>query len=101
MLRSDEQLQYYFPDPCIEKDPPHHYFFSVISSVRPDILQNLMQQAEQRHCDMEESNQNLFHVSQRIMGELNTVNFRYSMLKKRGDKRIYQGSNKNNNEEWN
>lgn len=90
-LLTDQELLCYFPDPCIEKEPPRNFFFSILSAIRPEVFQSLLKQAESKHLENEESNQNIFMVSQRIMGELNTVNFKYSMLKKKTDKRIYLG----------
>lgn len=88
-MQEDQELLCYFPDPCIEKEPPRKIKFSIISATRPEVFQSLFQQAEHKHLENEERHQNVFVVSQRIMGELNNVNFKYSLLKKKADKRIY------------
>lgn len=90
-MQQDDDFLRFFPDPCIDKEPPRGYFFSILSAIRPQVFQSILDKAEQRYRKLEEDNINMFTVSSRVMEELNKVSFKYSIMKKRGDKRICIG----------
>lgn len=90
-IREDEVINSYFPDACFELDPPRHYFFAVLATLRHDILTNLLQRAETAFNEKQERMNNTVALHPRISNELNAVNWKSSILNSRPDKRISFG----------
>lgn len=88
MFRDDAELCRYFPDQCLESDPPREYFFSVISSLRPQVFQQLLDEAEGSYWRRNEQRNQTIVMDQGIMQEIEGVNFRHSIMNRKSDKRV-------------
>ena len=88
MLRGDRELLQYFPDSCIEDDPPRAYFFSVISAVRPMVMKDMIEQAEKNFWKKEEHKNQVFLLSPNVMNELSALQTKQCLLRAKGDKKI-------------
>lgn len=87
-LKNDPEIFRYFPDNCLKDEPPRHYFFAVLATLKPEILQQLLQQAEMEYSHKQEMNNNVVELHPRISNELNTINWKYSLLNKKPDQRV-------------
>lgn len=90
-IREDENVNCFFPDCCFDADPPRHYFFAVISTVRPDLLTSLLDRAEESYNRRQERMNNVVELHPKISTELNGVNWRFSLMSSKPDKRISFG----------
>lgn len=88
MLKEDEELLKHFPDNCINDDPPRAYFFSVISAIRPQVMEEMIGNAEQNYWRKEQEKNQIFLINQGIMNELNSLQVKQSLLKTKTDKKI-------------
>ena len=88
MLREDLDLLRYFPDSCIEDEPPRAYFFSVVSAIRPQVMAEMIANAEETFWRKERERNQVFLINQNIMDELNSLQTKQSLLRGKCDKKI-------------
>lgn len=87
-LKNDPELMKFFPDACVETDPPREFFFSIVSSVRPDIFERILQQAETKFWTKIHDKNEVVNVDQNLFLELNSVNIKQSIYGRKSDKRV-------------
>ena len=87
-LKNDLDLLAYFPDQCLELEPPREFFFSIVSSIRPDIFQQMLQQAEVNFWNKVSSKNEVIAIDHQILDELNSIALKQSLYGRKVDKRI-------------
>lgn len=88
VLKRDEELFRYFPDSCLESDPPRHYFFAILASIRPNVLFELLTRAENAFHQKQQEQNNTIELNDDINRELSGINWKQSLLNSRPDRRV-------------
>ena len=91
MLKQDADLFKYFPNQCLESDPPRHFFFAILATVREDILMELLGRAENAFSIKQAEHNNQVQLSESIHRELNGIQWKFCLLNNKPDKRISFG----------
>jgi hypothetical protein len=50
-LKEDEDLLRFFPNQCLKYEPPRSFFFTILSTVKPHILVQLLNSAENHYLE--------------------------------------------------
>lgn len=87
-VKTDENLLLYFPDQCLSNFPPRQFFFAILSTIRPDLYHQILNQVEMKHWEKLANEQEIVQLDPRVMNELNQVRQKDWMMTKRSDRRV-------------
>ena len=87
-LKQDPEFVRYFPDNCITHEPPRAFFFTVLSSIRPNLLSQMLNNAERHYLEKQAENACVLEINPAINFELQNITWKYSLFSTKMDKKI-------------
>ena len=74
MVREIEDLNQHFPDYAESQLPDRDYMFTVLATLRLEILQNMITNARRNRAkDNQDDDSELVHISEKMYQEINSV----------------------------
>jgi hypothetical protein len=87
-IKGDSEITKYFPQQCVDNDPPRDYFFAILSAIRPALLKQLIESAENSYWRKQEKANQTINVTAEMTNQLKKATYKQVLLNGPQDKRI-------------
>ena len=88
IFKNDQEFLSFSPYQCVLSAPPRDFFFAILSTVKPNEYQEILNRVEANYWQKLNNNSETIQISPLILGELNSTQPKNWMMSKKGDKRV-------------
>ena len=87
-FKNNIELLKYFPGAYVEPERPEIFFSCIISAIWPAIINDFLNNAENRYWEKQKNTNQVFEIDPKIMEELSGIKFKQSLLQTKPGKKI-------------